>query len=133
MGSEIWKPVKGYEGLYEVSNTGNVRSLPRKAKGRKGIVRGVVLKPALSKDGYLRVTLRKDNICINKSVHRLVGEAFLDNPYGHPVINHKDEDKTNNHVDNLEFCTIQYNSTYRNGNQRNHEHMKKPTVAKKRG
>ena len=93
---EIWKKIKGKED-YEVSNYGRVRSKWR------------VLKPSLNGKGYYRVSLGARNF---KFVHRLVAEAFVDNPNGYPIINHKDENKTNNYASNLEWCTHKYNSNY---------------------
>lgn len=114
---EIWKDIKNYEGLYQVSNLGNVRSLDRIRKqfNHNGIAtikyKGRILKKQLQKrTGYHTVTLydnnRKPKI---KSVHRLVGETFLDNLDNYPVINHKDGRKLNNNVDNLEWCMISHN------------------------
>lgn len=98
----MWKQVVGYEGLYEVSDTGEVKSL------RKNII----LKPQSNRDGYLLVMLSKNGISKGYSVHRLVAKAFIDNPQNKPEINHIDEDKTNNHVSNLEWCTHLDNSRY---------------------
>ena len=111
----IWRPVVGYEGLYEVSNTGQVRSLNRYVKGKGKSYRlqkGKMLSPIKNKDGYLQV-----NLCCNGKnkmflVHRLSAQAFLPNPDNLPEINHKDEDKTNNIVDNLEWCDRSYNNNY---------------------
>ena len=100
---EIWKDIEGYEGLYEVSNLGNVKSL-NKRKGR-------ILKPIKDHFGYLRVNLYNSEYKIHK-VHRLVAEAFIPNPNNYPIINHKDEDKTNNRVENLEWCDHKYNNNY---------------------
>ena len=112
---EIWRPIEGYEGLYEVSNTGQVRSLNRYVKGKGKSYRlqkGKMLSPIKNKDGYLQV-----NLCCNGKnkmflVHRLSAQAFLPNPDNLPEINHKDEDKTNNIVDNLEWCDRSYNNNY---------------------
>ena len=112
---EIWKPVPGYEGLYEVSNLGRVRSVNRyvKSKGESYWLRkGKMLSPAKDKNGYLKVNLScngKNNII---RVHRLVAQAFLPNPDNLLEVNHKDEDKTNNRVENLEWCTAKYNNNY---------------------
>ena len=103
MTEEIWKPISGYEGLYEVSNTGKIRSLFRYKKE---------LKQRTSNSGYKRVQLWKDKIGKWYSVHRLVADVFCFKPDGCDVVNHKDECKTNNNANNLEWCTLQYNNTY---------------------
>lgn len=100
MTKETWKPVKGYEGLYEVSDKGNVRSL--NYRGLNGRVHELVL---LDVKGYLKVNLWKDDEMKSHSVHRLVAEAFIPNPDGKPQVNHKDEVKSNNVVENLEWAT----------------------------
>ena len=116
---EVWKDIIGYEGLYQVSNFGNVRSL--NYNGTKGNIR--ILTP-LHNYGYLCVHLSKDGFTKTVRIHRLVLEAFIPNPDNLPVINHKDENKTNNFVwvnedgsidpekSNLEWCTIDYNNKY---------------------
>lgn len=112
---EIWKPVVGYEHQYEVSNHGRVKSCKRYRKGKKGaptLVRERLLVQTVDHSGYMKVGLSADNHSKNHSVHRLVGEAFIPNPHGLEQINHKDENKKNNHVSNLEWCTNEYNSTY---------------------
>ena len=102
---EIWKDIKGYEGLYQVSNLGRVKSL-KFGKER-------ILKPGRKKIGYLIVLLYDNNgICKWFRIHRLVAEAFIPNPNNLPEVNHKDEDKSNNRVSNLEWCTRQYNNEY---------------------
>lgn len=112
--SEIWKAVPGYEGLYEVSNCGRVRSLDRVVHRPKGdyVHKGRILKPGIASNGYYTVNLSKDGKGDTKTVHWLVAKAFLPNPNNLPYINHKDEGRTNNHVDNLEWCTPSYNSRY---------------------
>ena len=104
---EIWKPVVGYEGFYEVSNLGNVRSLNW---GNRGITKNIYLKP--HNRGYLQVELHANGRRKMFTVHRLVAEAFIQNEHGFPQVNHKDENKTNNAVDNLEWCTASYNARY---------------------
>ena len=114
---EEWRDIKGFEGLYQVSNLGNVRSLDRWVVdkiGRKRLFEGKMLTSRLTIWGYLSVGLgiSHTRIVKNHPIHRLVAEAFIPNPNNHPCVNHKDEDKTNNRVDNLEWCTYQYNINY---------------------
>ena len=97
---EIWKDIKGYEGLYQVSNFGRVKSSTK------------ILANRLSKRGYYIVTLYKNAKGVTKTVHRLVAQAFIPNPDNLPQVNHKDENKLNNRVDNLEWCTAKYNINY---------------------
>ena len=110
-----WRPIEGYEGLYEVSNTGQVRSFDRYVKysnGRIHLHKGKVLSPSIRYDGYLVVLLSYNGKHKMFSVHRLVAEAFIPNPDNLPQVNHKDEDKTNNSVENLEWCDNKYNMNY---------------------
>lgn len=106
--SEVWKDIVGYEGLYKVSNKGNVYSVERiSSQGNKW--GGITLKPARHRDGYIYVALCKNGIKNYKLIHRLVAETFIPNPKGFLEINHIDEDKINNHVENLEWCTRKHN------------------------
>ena len=114
---EIWKDIEGYEGYYQVSNLGRVKSLQTKAYShiqKKAIVvrREKILKQFPDTKGYLMVDLRKNKTRNTQKVHRLVATAFLPNPDNLPQVNHKDENKINNNVENLEWCTLQYNVNY---------------------
>lgn len=104
---EVWKDVVGYEGLYEVSNAGHVRSLHW--YGGDNVV---LLKSNKRKNGYLSLCLTKNGKHKTYLVHRIVAEAFIPNPDGLEMINHKDENKANNKVENLEWCTRSYNQKY---------------------
>ncbi|MDC1406077.1 NUMOD4 domain-containing protein [Akkermansiaceae bacterium] len=108
----MWKDIKGYNGSYQVSDNGEVRSLDREVvtkDGRSWIAKGKLLKPWMNDKGYLLVYL-PDHPKIR--VHRLVAEAFLDNKENLCDINHKDEVKHNNKLENLEWCTRSYNMEY---------------------
>lgn len=108
---EIWKDVRGFEGLYKISSAGRVWSVPRKdGLGRN--VGGKLLKARTNNRGYWVVRLYQNGIERGFYLHRLVAIAFIDNPKGLKEINHMDENKRNNKVSNLEWCTRQYNNTY---------------------
>jgi NUMOD4 motif/HNH endonuclease len=113
---EVWQNVKDYEGLYQVSNIGRIKSLDRTiidSIGKQKHIKGIIKKQRLdSKGNYKLIDLSKEGITKTYLVHRLVAEAFIKNKNNLPCINHKDEDKTNNHVKNLEWCTYEYNSKY---------------------
>ena len=102
---EIWRDKKYYEGRYQVSNCGRVKSLKR-----KNVLKEKILKPYVDKDGYLTVALNNPRKTF--LVHRLVAEAFIPNPDNLPCVNHKDENKQNNVVSNLEWCDRKYNQNY---------------------
>lgn len=113
---EVWKDIKGYEGLYQVSNMGRVKSLERTfidKIGRKQHIKERILKPTPNHNGYLQVIL-----CISNGkkktfrVHRLVCETFHENPKNKPCVNHIDENKENNVASNLEWCTIAENNNH---------------------
>lgn len=110
---EEWKPICGYEGLYEVSNLGKVKSLNyNNTKQEK------ILSQVKKDNGYLYVNLYQKGNSKNFRVHRLVANAFIDNPSNLPCVNHKDENKENNQVYNLEWCTHKYNTNYGTTQQR---------------
>lgn len=104
---EVWKYVPGYNGKYQVSNFGNVKSVYKRS--RKG---GDLLTPILNKDGYLQVNLSINGHATHHRVHRLVAESFVENKFNYPFVNHKDENKKNNNAVNLEWCDLPYNIRY---------------------
>lgn len=121
MEEEVWKDVKGYEGLYQVSDKGRIRSVDRVVNtcyGSKMYIKSKILKPVKYKGGYLRIDLCKEGTKRLYLIHRLVAEAFLPNPDNLPCVNHKDEIPYHNNVDNLEYCTQKYNINYGTRTQR---------------
>lgn len=108
MNMENWRPVRGYEGLYEISDKGRVRSLPRNGT----VLRKRILKPHLLKSGYWQVELSMDNKMHGYRVHRLVAAAFIPNPENKLQVNHIDGDKENNCVENLEWVTRSENQLH---------------------
>jgi hypothetical protein len=114
---EEWKAVKGYEGKYEVSSTGLVRSIgnyyPIRGGGQQ-FRDGKILAQRMMSNGYVSVCLSRNHKTKTKYVHRLVAEAFVANPFQYGEVNHKDEDKTNNSKENLEWCSHLYNINYGN-------------------
>ena len=118
---EIWKDYKDYEGLYQASNLGRMRSLDTYRKDRNGSVKfykGRILKPITVGNGYLKVTLYKNNKQKPYYIHRLVAEVFIPNPENLPEVNHKDENKLNNNAENLEWCDREYNCNFGTRNER---------------
>lgn len=131
---EIWKDVVGYEDYYQVSSLGRVRSKDRyygteHTKQGPKFRPGRVLQLQDVRDGYKTAALSVDGHVKLCRVHRLVAEAFLDNPNRYPEVNHKDEVRDHNWVDNLEWCTRKYNHHYGNCIQRSAEGKKKPVVS----
>lgn len=126
--NEKWLPVVGYEGLYEVSNYGNVKRLPiiqTTAKGVKRRLKGHLV-PIYKKARYLYCDLTSNRTTKHHRVHRLVAEAFIPNPKKLPEVNHKDENKENNHVNNLEWCDRLYNARYGHGREKVAKALGKP-------
>lgn len=115
MGTEIWKLLPGVPGV-EVSTLGNVRTLDKLISSEKmtRFTKGRILKQHDDKDGYLQVRIPIDGKRATKSVHRLIAQTFIKNPNNLPQVNHKDCDRTNNNVENLEFCDNSYNQKYKN-------------------
>lgn len=104
---EIWKDIEGYKGLYQVSNLGRIKSLGNNKNKKEKI-----LKSHYDNNGYYSIVLYKNNNRKKYLIHRLIAEAFIPNPNNLPCVNHKDENKQNNNVDNLEWCTQKYNMKY---------------------
>ena len=139
---ELWKDVEGFEGYYQVSTWGNVRSLDRWVNSKsklnkpyKSLYKGKMLKGSPDKDGYLLVHFRKDGKEFAFKKHRLVAEAFIPNPENKSQVNHIDEDKTNNYVWNLNWMTCKENINHGTHNNRsaesriNHPKISKPVIA----
>ena len=117
MEKEVWKDIKNYEGHYQVSNYGRIKSVDKLVNSglknnKKVLKKGKILKQLKRSNGYLAVGLCNGETQKSKSVHRLVAEAFIPNLNNYKNINHKDENKENNNVSNLEWCDNLYNNTY---------------------
>ena len=111
----MWKTIKGYEGYYEVSDDGRVRSLDRVVKNFgnfRRCLKGNEMKLSIAKSGYYVVNLRKERTTKVFTVHTLVAQAFIDNPNNYPTVNHKDGNKLNNTVDNLEWVSYGENNIH---------------------
>ena len=112
MNKEIWKDIQGYEGLYQVSNLGNVRSLVFKNKNSCfPRIKNIKIQTS---GKYNHIILRKDNKPKNYLIHRLVANAFIPNPNNYKEVNHIDENTRNNNANNLEWCNHKYNINYGN-------------------
>ena len=112
MENEIWRPVKGFEGLYEVSSLARVRSLDRAVLGINGstrIIKGKILNQTVNAYGYYSVGLYRDGKGLNRRVHRIFAEAFIPNPENKPCIDHINRDTKDNRIENLRWCTQKEN------------------------
>lgn len=130
---EIWKDITEYEGYYQVSNLGNVKSLTRYIKRKSNytgdmILKGKMLSQNKLDSGYRMVHLSKNGVTKPYLVHRLVAQAFIPNPKGLPIINHKDENKSNNCLSNLEWCDTLYNINYGTVNERISANKSTPVI-----
>ena len=122
--TEEWRDITGFEGKYQVSNYGRVRNIkfighPRSKKQER------IMTPKEDRYGYLVVHLSDGKADVHPTIHKLVANAFIENPLGLPQVNHKDENKRNNYVSNLEWCTNIYNTQYGTGQKRAHDTKKK--------
>ena len=131
VGEEIWKPIKGYEGIYEISNKGRVKSLSRKVftpSVPNKTIKEKILKPCIRSKNYKYyfVGLLKDKKRKYIAIHRLVADAFLPNPYNFSQADHLDGNKLNNNVDNLEWVTPKENTrrAWEKGLAKNSKHQR---------
>lgn len=127
---EIWKDVVGYESTHQISNLGRVRVKERIIHTSTGnrIYKSKLLNPQTTNGNYKFVILIVNNNRKTAYIHRLVAEAFIPNPDNLPCVNHKDEDKNNNEVSNLEWCTVAYNNSYGTRLDRVSKAMSKPIL-----
>jgi hypothetical protein len=121
---EEWRDIEGFEGVYQISSFGRVKSLSRKnSYGRK--IGEKTIKSHEMRGGYLRIVLHKDGSRKSCLIHRLVAKTFVPNPHNLPIINHKDENTNNNMPSNLEWCSNKYNINYGTRNKRLSQSLKK--------
>lgn len=128
---EIWKDIHNYEGLYQISNYGRVKSLERKVKNTKSsyrIVKEKILSCNKCSNGYYYIILYKNQNKKTYRIHRLVADAFIPNNDNLLEVNHIDENKENNNVNNLEWCNHKYNMNYGTSIKRNAEKHKKQVI-----
>lgn len=130
---EVWKDIEGYEGLYQISNFGRVKSLPKPHKNAHGyyLTKEKILSPRVcgTQREYLSVALQRDGERKQIKIHRLVAQAFIPNPNNLPEVNHIDENKGNNKADNLEWCTRSYNVNYGSRIEKQRKTLIKPVAA----
>lgn len=131
---EIFKKINGFD--YEVSNYGNVKSINRtivRSNGKRLTIYGRVLKKRISRFGYVRYVLYKNKVQFGFLAHRLVAEHFIENNHNYPQVNHKDENKRNNHHTNLEWCSVLYNLNYGSRNDNISKRLNKKVIYIKNG
>ena len=129
--TEVWKDVEGYEGIYQASNLGRVKSLSRLIEykdGRSYTSKEKLMSPVLNSDGYPHTRFNVSGRGKSVKIHRLVAQAFVDNPHGYVEVNHIDEDKSNNHYTNLEWCTRKENMNHGTIKERTRNH---PNIVKR--
>lgn len=131
---EIWKEVPNFNGIYFASNTGIVKSVDHLCKAKNGKQRtqiGRILKPSICKKGYFQISLSLNGVRLHTSIHRAVALAFIPNPNNLPQVNHKDGNKLNNNLNNLEWCTNQENQVHAvKNNLVNHNYGERHHMAK---
>ena len=127
---EIWKDIKGYEGCYQVSNMGRIKSLSRKVWNGKNYfwTSERILRPGIDRDGYFLVNLSKNGKAKTEKVHRLVAKTFIPNPKNKEAVNHIDEDPSNNKLENLEWATVSENNNHGWHNKRSSKSRSKPII-----
>lgn len=129
---EIWKDIKNFEGLYQISNFGNVRALDKYVnsgiKNNSKVKRKSQMLKLYDKQGYKEVVLTHNNKRHYFKVHRLVAQAFIPNPNNLPQVNHKNENKHDNTVLNLEWCSSKYNCSYGNRNTKIHKNTRSTSI-----
>lgn len=130
---EIWRNIPGYDGVYKISNLGNVRSTDRYVNSSRGkrLVKGSILRPTNNGHGYLIIGLASQGHKKNHYIHRLVAQCFLENALNLPVVNHIDRNTRNNAVDNLEWCTTKENINHSIINLRKPKSKAKTTTGHK--
>ena len=125
---EEWRDIKGFEGKYQVSNLGNVKSLNYNKTGEPKLLTG-----SFDKDGYHQVILSKNSQKNHFKTHRLVAQEFIPNPDNLPMVNHKNEQKNDNRVENLEWCDAKYNINYGSRKQKVSKALSKPVMCVETG
>jgi len=131
---EEFRAVKDYEGYYEISNLGRLKSLSRlvrcngKLNSKMKKTKEKIMSPVLDKDGYVDIIMQNKGMFKHGKIHRLVAFAFIPNPKNYKYINHKNEIKDDNNVINLEWCTQKYNNSYNNGMVKRNKLKRKPII-----